>query len=140
MPNSCATSWPRHRESIRPGGFTNERLTFCDADSRGTRGTHVTGWNELNGILMAQELPGIYLRTDTERFFVFDSVEAKVLSREPSSVKMEVKNPTKFAARVSIFAENDEQARKPLGCVAFLKWHKCDIEVGETKTVQVPIP
>ena len=61
-----------HGESIRPGGFTNERLTFCDADSRGSRGDHVTGWNELNGILMAMELPGIYLRTDKDDVFIFD--------------------------------------------------------------------
>ncbi len=67
-------------------------------------------------------------------------VEAKVRSREPSSTKVEVKNPTKFAARVSIFAENGEQARQPLGCVAFLTWPKFDIEAGETKAVQVPIP
>ena len=39
-----------HAESVRPGGYTNERLTYCDADSRGERGSHVTGWNELNGI------------------------------------------------------------------------------------------
>lgn len=121
-----------HGESIRPGGLTNERLTYCDADSRGSRGNHVTGWNELNGILMAQELPGIYVRTDTGELFVFDSVEAKVLSRDPSGVKVEITNPTKFDARVSIFAENASQASQPLNGTAFLKWPKVEVKAGAT--------
>lgn len=121
-----------HGESIRPGGFTNERLTYCDADSRGSRGNHVTGWNELNGILMAQELPGIYLRTDTGELFVFDSVEASILSRDKSGVKVEITNPTKFEARVSVFAENANQASQPLTRTAFLTWPKIEVKAGET--------
>jgi hypothetical protein len=119
-----------HGESLRPGGFTNERLTYCDADSRGSRGNHVTGWNELNGVLMAQELPGIHLRTDTDALFVFDSVEAKVLSRGPSGVKVELTNPTKFDARVSILAENASQANQPLAGTAFLAWRKVEVKAG----------
>ena len=126
-----------HGESIRPGGFTNERLTYCDADSRGSRGEHVTGWNELNGILMAQELPGIYLRTDTDRFFVFDSVEARVLSRDASGVRIEIKNPTKYDARVSLVAENARKANQPLGAGALLQWRKVNVKAGETRKVQI---
>lgn len=126
-----------HRESIRPGGFTNERLTYCDADSRGSRGDHVTGWNELNGILMAQELPGIYLCTEADRLFVFDSVEARVLARDPSGVKVEIKNPTPFDARVSILAENREAARHPLGITAFLKWPKVEVKAGAITLISV---
>ena len=65
-----------HAEGIKPGGEITERLTYCDADSRGSRGDGSTGWCELNGILMAMELPGIYLRTDKDELFVFDHVEA----------------------------------------------------------------
>jgi hypothetical protein len=127
-----------HRESIRPGGFTNERLTYCDADSRGLRGTHVTGWNECNGALMAQELPGIYLRTDTGELLVFDSVEAKTISRQRSGTKIEVRNPTAFVARVSVFAERARQAAQPLGSTAFLKWPKYEVPAGAT--IQIVIP
>jgi hypothetical protein len=121
-----------HRESIRPGGFTNERLTYCDADSRGSRGTHVTGWNECNGALMAQELPGIYARPDTGELFVFDSVEANILTRDDSGMKLEIRNPTPFDAAVSVFAERREQANQPLACTAFLKWRKVEIKAGAT--------
>jgi lysophospholipase L1-like esterase len=126
-----------HGESIRPGGFTNERLTYCDADSRGSRGTHVTGWNELNGALMALELPGIYLQTDADKFFVFDSVAAKIVKRDAAGVTLAITNPTKFAAQVSIFAERARSARQPLGYVGFLKWPKVEIKAGATVRVRV---
>ena len=126
-----------HGESIRPGGFTNERLTYCDADSRGSRGGHVTGWNETNGMLMSQELPGIYLRTDIDRFFVFDSVDAIVVSRTASGVKIAINNATPFDAQVTIFAENGVQAQKPQGYTAFLKWPKVAVKAGETRTIEV---
>lgn len=126
-----------HRESIRPGGFTNERLTYCDADSRGSRGEHVTGWNELNGALMAAEIPGIYLRTDTDRFFVFDSVEARVIERAPDAVRLEIKNPTQFDANVTVFAEDGDRARKPTGWTALLGWTAFPVRAGEVRQVEL---
>lgn len=126
-----------HGESIRPGGFTNERLTFCDAEARGSRGDHVTGWCETNGILMAQELPGIYVRSDADLLFVYDAVEVKVLSRGPTGVKLEVRNPTKFDAKVSVLAEDAKQAQKPLGPIAFIRWPKVEVKAGETRTLEV---
>jgi hypothetical protein len=121
-----------HGESIRPGGYTNERLTYCDADSRGNRGSHVTGWNELNGILMAMELPGIYLRTDKDEMYVFDSVEVK-----RSGSTLQITNPTKFDASITVFAENAKQAKEPLGYTSFINWPKVEVKAGETKTFQV---
>ena len=56
-----------HAEGIQPDGRITERLTYCDTDSRGSRGDGGrTGWNETNGALMALEIPGIYVRTDTD--------------------------------------------------------------------------
>lgn len=126
-----------HGESIRPGGYTNERLTYCDADSRGARGNHVTGWNECNGALMALELPGIYLQIDADKFFTFDSVEAKVLKRDVAGVVLEIHNPTQFDARVSIFGESAQKTSQPLGCTAFLHWPKVEVKAGATRTVTV---
>lgn len=120
-----------HGESIRPGGYTNERLTYCDADSRGARGNSVTGWNECNGALMALELPGIYLQTDTDRFFVFDSVEAKVVKRDATGVTFTVTNPTQYPAQISVFGESSTRARRPLGCTAFLRWPRIALPAGQ---------
>ena len=121
-----------HAESVRPGGYTNERLTYCDADSRGERGSGVTGWNELNGILMAMEIPGIYLRTDDPEIYVFDAVEVK-----RTGTTLQITNPTAFAATVSVFAESAAQAAKPQGITAFLNWLKITLKAGETKRFTV---
>lgn len=91
----------------------------------------------IDSILMAREIPGIYLLTDIDRFDVFDAVEARVVNREGKSVTLEIKNPTPHDARVSIFAENAAQAGKPLGDTAFIKWPKTDVGAGQTKTVTV---
>ena len=126
-----------HGESIRPGGYTNERLTYCDADSRGERGTHVTGWNELNGFLMALEIPGIYVQTDGNQFFVFDHVEAVIEKHAENGVNLKITNPTKFDATVSLFAESAKQAQSPLGYTAFMNWPKVKIKANDTLQIHI---
>jgi hypothetical protein len=128
-----------HAEGIRPDGRITERLTYCDADSRGSRGApnDSTGWNELNGILMAMELPGIYVRTDKDEMFVFDHVEARVVRRDHEGVTLKIANPTRFDAQVTIFAESGPQSQRPLGTTGFLKWPKRDIKSGATIQVVV---
>lgn len=128
-----------HGESIRPGGYTNERLTYCDADSRGSRGDSVTGWNEANGALMALELPGIYLQTDANKFYVFDSVAARVVKRDAGGVTFTVTNPTKYPARVSVFAETAAHAEKPLGCTACVHWPHLELAPGQSGTWRVAV-
>ena len=122
-----------HTEGLQPTGKITERLTYCDADSKGSRGEGgSTGWTELNGTLMAVELPGIYIRTDIDRMFVFDHVEAKALKRDKTGITLEIKNPTPFDTSVTIFAEGKNQAAKPYGYTAFLHWPKVDVKAGES--------
>ena len=86
---------------------------------------------------MAQEIPGIYLRTDIDRSYVFDAVEVKTITRDAAGITLEIHNPTPFAAMVSIFAENAAQAAKPQGYTAFLKWPKVAVKAGGTTRVTV---
>jgi len=125
------------QEGVKPGGGIGERLTYCDADSRGNRGggDGDNGWCVLNGILMAMELPGIYLRTDRDELYVFDSVDAKVIKRDKDSVTLKITNPTKFDARVAVLTENATQAQRPLGLIGFLKWLKVEIKAGATTQI-----
>jgi hypothetical protein len=118
-------------------GSSMERISLADGEGKGAIGQilHTSnGWTEDNGMLMALENPGIYLRTDKDELMVFDHVEARILKRDTSSVTVEITNPTRFAATVSVLAESAKQAAKPLGCTAFLAWPK--IEVGAGATVQ----
>lgn len=123
-----------HAEGIQPNGKITERLTYCDADSRGSRGDGgQTGWNETNGALMALEIPGIYVRTDLGSLYTFDHVEAKVVKQNNKQMVLEITNPTAFDAIVTIFSENAEQASRPLGENAFLQWkEKVTVKAGKT--------
>tara|TARA_R100001369_G_scaffold76278_1_gene105407 strand:- start:2609 stop:4915 length:2307 start_codon:yes stop_codon:yes gene_type:complete len=128
-------------ESIRPGGFTNERLTYCDAEpfSVGNRGNHITGWNELNGFLMSLEIPGIYITTDAKRFYVFDSVEAEIIDKNTLGITLKITNTTQFDAKVSVLAESSDQSHEPLGYVSFVNWPQVHIGSGQTKIVKIGV-
>lgn len=122
-----------HAEGIQPNGHITERLTYCDADSRGSRGDGgKTGWNETNGAMMALEIPGIYIQPDGDLFFVFDHVEAKIIERKKGKVLLKITNPTKYDASVSILTESRRKANKPIGVTGFTDWPKVHIKAGET--------
>ncbi len=122
-------------------GCAMERIQISDAEGKDGVGTlsknTSNAWNELNGMLMAMELPGIYLQLDKDEMIVFDHVEVSILERSNAGVILEIKNPTAFPAKVSIFAETSADAKKPLGYTAFMKWQKIDIEAGKTRNVTV---
>lgn len=128
-----------HAEGVQPNGKITERLTYCDADSRGSRGDGgKTGWNETNGALMALEIPGIYVRKDLAKAYVFDHVEVKDIKKTKSGITLTVHNPTAYDATVTIFAEDETQASKPLGENAFLDWkQKVTVKAGKTNSVQI---
>lgn len=127
-----------YAEGIQSNGKITERLTYCDADSRGSRCPGwKTGWNELNGILMAMELPGIYLQTDRDELVVFDHILAKVVNRSKEGITLSITNETKYDAVVTIFAETLAESKKPLGSVAFLKWPKVEVKTGEQMQITI---
>ena len=129
-----------HAEGVQPDGKITERLTYCDADSRGDRlEGDATGWNEINGALMAIEIPGIYLRTDLDRCYVFDHVTVQEIKRSSRHVTLTLHNPTAFDATVTILAENAAQAALPLGDNAFLQWNdKVTVKAGRTAKIKIP--
>lgn len=123
-----------HAEGVQPNGKITERLTYCDADSRGSRGDGgKTGWNETNGALMAQEIPGIYVRTDLASLYVFDHVEAEIVKRNDKRLVLRLTNPTDYDATVTVLAENGEEAAAPLGDNAHLRWKdKVKVKAGKS--------
>lgn len=123
-----------HAEGIQPNGKITERLTYCDADSRGSRGDGgKTGWNETNGALMALEIPGIYIRTDRAGMFVFDHVEASIVRQDRRKMVLKITNPTRFDATVTILAEDARKAARPLGENAHLRWkEKVIVKAGQS--------
>lgn len=129
-----------HAEGIQPNGQITERLTYCDAELRGSRlDGGKTGWNETNGALMALEIPGIYLRTDADDLYVFDHVKVTGITRSESAIVLQIYNPTAFDASVSILAESAEKARQPLGLNAFINWPKVDVKAGKTVKYKIKL-
>ncbi len=128
-----------HAEGVQPNGKITERLTYCDADSRGSRGDGgQTGWNETNGAMMALEIPGVYIRKDLGQAYVFDHVEMKSLKKTKSGYSLTLHNPTKFDATVTILTEDKEQAAKALGENAFLGWDKkLVIKAGASASINI---
>lgn len=128
-----------HAEGIQPNGRITERLTYCDADSRGSRGDGgMTGWNETNGALMAIEIPGIYVRTDTGQTYTFDHVTVRKIENTAKEVILTLFNPTAYDATVTLFAENGAEAARPLGDNAFTGWtRKAAVKAGRTRTVRI---
>ena len=118
-----------------------ERIQPSDAEGKAGVGQLYrytsNAWNELNGMLMAIELPGIYLQLDKNEMMVFDHVEVTVPERNKSGIILQIKNPTAFPAKVSFFAETSADALKPLSYTAFMKWEKIEIEAGQTRKVEV---
>lgn len=128
-----------HAEGIQPNGKITERLTYCDADSRGSRGDGgKTGWNETNGALMALEIPGIYIRKDKQTFYVFDHVEVVVDKQTNKRMVLKIKNPTAWDAIVTILIEDEQEAIRPLGENAFWGWKmKKKIKAGDICVISV---
>lgn len=128
-----------HAEGVQPNGKITKRLTYCDADSRGSRGDGgKTGWNETNGAMMAIEIPGIYVRTDLNKAYVFDHVELKSIESDKSGTTLTLYNPTEYDATVTIFAEDEMQSSKPLGENTFFDWtQEVMVKAGKTTRVKV---
>jgi hypothetical protein len=137
-----ATEMPGHPTCGAGDGASMERIQPTDGEGKGAIGNfgHTqNAWTELDGLMMATELPGIYLQTDADKLFVFDHVEAKVVKRDADGVTLEIHNPTKFNARVSVFAENARQAQQPLGYTAYLRWPRIELAAGQTGAWRVDL-
>lgn len=135
-----AVDMPNHRTTNYGFGTSMERIQPSDSEGKGSIGNFIhtrNSWTETDGMLMDLELPGIYLQTDMDELYVFDHVEAKVVKRSGDKITLSISNKTPYDAKVSLFAETSEEAKKPLDYVAFTKWPKVQVKSGESKIVSV---
>jgi len=135
-----ATDMPGHLTCGTGFGASMERIQPTDAEGKGAVGNFIhtqNAWTELDTLLMATELPGIYLQTDRDAMFVFDHVEVRVIRRRQGLVTLKIANPTSYDARVSVFAETGREAGKPLNYVAYLHWPRVTVKAGQSVVVQV---
>lgn len=131
---------PNHITTNNLVGSSMERIQPSDAEGKGAIGNFINtrnSWTETNGMLMALELPGIYLQTDTKRLTVFDHVEANITGSSAEGIVLSITNKTLYDASVTLFVETSKMAAKPMAYTAFLNWPKLQVKAGEMIKVLV---
>lgn len=135
-----AINMPGHITTNYLIGSSMERIQLSDAEGKGSIGNFIqtrNSWTETNGMLMALEIPGIYLNVDTKNLYVFDHVNAELLSGDGSGMILQLQNSTKYDADVSVMAETEKEKLKPMAYTAFLDWPKVKVKAGETIRIKI---
>lgn len=136
-----AVDMPGHSTTNYGWGTSMERIQPSDAEGKNSIGNYINtrnSWTETSGMLMALELPGIYLRTDTPQLYVFDHVNASIIKQDAKGTALSVTNNTPYDATVSVFKETKASAGVPLGFTAFLNWRKIVVSAGKTQVYHIP--
>lgn len=135
-----AVNMPGHLTTNGQVGSSMERIQLSDAEGKGSIGNFINtrnSWTETNGMLMAMELPGVYVNMDQHKLYVFDHVKAEIHSSNRSGITVQLTNTTGYDANVSVMAETEKQALKPLSYTAFLGWPKVKVKAGESVKVLI---
>lgn len=135
-----AVNMPGHLTTHHLIGSSMERIQPSDAEGKESIGNFIhtrNSWTETAGMLMALEIPGIYINTEKKEVYTFDHVLSKIVTAEKSAMVIAVTNPTAYDASVSLLAENCRQAAVPLSYTAFLKWPHVSVKAGQTVKVRI---
>lgn len=135
-----AVNMPGHITSNYLVGSSMERIQPSDAEGRESIGNFIytrNSWTETNGVLMALELPGIYVISDKSKCYVFDHIVATIIMKDKNGLVLELSNPTVYDARVAVMSETSQEAKRPLGYTAFLHWPKVPVKAGGKVFVHV---
>lgn len=135
-----AVDMPGHPTTGTGTGASMERIQPTDAEGKGQIGNFYptqNAWTELDGLMMATELPGIYVQSDSGQLAVYDHVEATVVQRIKGMVTLKITNPTPYDADVSVFVESKKASLEPLSPTAYLTWPKVKVKAGENREVQL---
>lgn len=129
-----AVNRPGHITSNYLPGSSMERIQPGDAEGKGSIGEFIhtrNSWTETAGMLMAMELPGVYVQTDKGNVYVFDHLTAGVVRKDGTGMVITLHNPTTYDARVSVMTETSREAKVPLRPAAFHQWPQVQVKAGE---------
>ncbi|MFE7215490.1 hypothetical protein ACFU93_37395 [Streptomyces sp. NPDC057611] len=135
-----AVNMPGHITTNYLIGSSMERIQPSDAEGKGAIGNFIytrNSWTETNGILMALELPGIYVRPGEGVLIPFDHVQAEYVRDSRRAAVVRLTNDTAYPAQVSVLAETAHQSARPLEYTAFLGWPRVEVPAGGAVTVRV---
>lgn len=117
-----------------PEGYMNERVQTSDWEGKETVGEFLYGsnWPEVSMLLTYIEVPGIYIDFSNKVVKCFDHVECSSTFTSQESVVLELMNPTKYDASVTIFAE---QTKTNMGHDYFENMKKIKIGAGRSEKI-----
>ncbi len=120
-----------------PPGWVAGRIAIGDASGSPGEvpGATPAGTAQASCLLIATEIPSIYIQPDTGFVFAFDHVEARVTQRTVAHTRISVHNPTRFEAEVRILSELDRHRMTPLD--PFPLWGARTLTLGAGATDEI---
>lgn len=119
-----------------PSGGCCERVNLSDWEGINGVGGSIFGscsWVETTGLLIATQLPGLYVLPDEKYYIVLDNIEVSQLSSGNEPLKLLLMNPTKFPAEVKVYQESLAEARKTMFNIRSDKMKLIHLNPGESK-------
>lgn len=117
-----------------PEGYVNERVQMSDWEGRETVGEFLYGsnWPEVTMLLTYVEVPGIYLNKNTGVIKCMDHVECTRLGDADGNICLELHNPTKYDAFVTILVDCGDKG-EAITHDYYHKMHKVSVKAGAYK-------
>ena len=120
-----------------PDGWMCERVNTCDWEFNSCPPGHVfygSCWCETSNMLSYVEVPGLYVNVDLSLVVAFDHIDVELMGRDGDGLKLRLRNPTKFDAKVRVLSERKTDLANPLGQLSL--WGKPEVIVPAGKTVE----
>lgn len=121
-------------------GYFNERVQTSDWEGSHTVGEFLNGsnWPEVTMLLTYVEIPGIYLDLDREQMVVSDHVNAEIIEKNDSQIRLRVQNDTPYDATVTLLADHS-RLKEHLGHFYFEDMKRVEVKAGDSEEIVVTV-
>lgn len=121
-----------------PPGGSCERVNLSDWEGKENTGGSIfasCSWVEAALALTVTEIPGVYVQPDKDIVAVFDNIRAEKVRASKGEYVLNVTNPTRFPAEITIFSETSREARTPLSGFFGKEKQTVALQPGDSKEV-----
>ncbi|NJD02442.1 MAG: hypothetical protein FIA99_07570, partial [Ruminiclostridium sp.] len=120
---------------VMPRGWMNERVEMSDWWEPVGEIFYGSCWCEVSNMLANVEVPGLYVQPDTGFACAIDHIDVKIMENNCRELKLKVKNPTEFTAKVKILSENSCDMPGILGQNALWGCQVVELKPGDEKEI-----
>jgi hypothetical protein len=118
-------------------GWMSERVSTTDWLEGIGELMYGSTWAETSLMLSYIELPGVYIQPDKSLLYVIDHIEAQIIQDKPKTLVVKLSNPTPAEAKVRLYVESSEMAKKPLGENALWNGRIINLKPGESTILKL---